>query len=84
MMKKMKDACEMDTLEKCAEAMYKALDNKGKAQMALDIIYDIDPSELLIPQYVLEGLEWLQNELHKASRDFVTEQLVIEETLSGQ
>lgn len=73
MMKKMKDACKEPTLDDCAEAMYEALDNNGKAKMALDIIFDIEPEKLQIPLYIREGLEWLEAELHKASKDFVTE-----------
>ncbi|MFK3866318.1 AAA family ATPase [Pseudoalteromonas rhizosphaerae] len=76
MMKKMKNACEEPTLDECAEAMYEALDNNGKAQMALDIIFDIDPQKLQVPLYISEGLEWLEQELHKASKDFVTEPLL--------
>ncbi|VBB08565.1 Hypothetical protein LUCI_3843 [Lucifera butyrica] len=35
-----------------------------KAEFALDLIYIIDPSELIVPAYIAEGLEWLQNLLH--------------------
>ena len=35
-----------------------------KAEFALDLIYAIDPSELTVPQYIAEGLEWLQYVLH--------------------
>ncbi|WP_019604995.1 AAA family ATPase [Teredinibacter turnerae] len=73
MMKKMKDACEEATLDECAQAMYEALDNNGKAKMALDIIFDIDPEKLKVPHYINEGLEWLQTELLKTSRDFLLE-----------
>ena len=31
-----------------------------KAEFALDLIYTIDPSELTVPPYIAEGLEWLQ------------------------
>lgn len=72
MMKKMKDACEEPTLDECTEAMYEALDNNEKSQMALDVIFDIDPEKLQIPLYIREGLEWLEKELHQASKDFLT------------
>lgn len=32
-----------------------------KAEFALDLIYTIDPSKLKVPQYIAEGLEWLQS-----------------------
>jgi predicted ATP-dependent endonuclease of OLD family len=73
MMKKMKDACSESSLEKCAIAMFDSLDNAGKAKMALDVIYDIDPACLEIPLYISEGLVWLQEELKKSSRDFLVE-----------
>lgn len=72
MMKKMKDACEKPSLDDCAIAMYEALENNGKAKMALDIIFDIDPEKLQVPLYISEGLEWLEQELREASKDFVT------------
>ena len=78
MMKKMKTACEEATLNDCAVSMYKALDNNGKAKMALDIIFDIDPKDLKVPFYINEGLEWLQDELKKSSKDFVVEPLVVD------
>ena len=34
-----------------------------KAEFALDLIYAIDPAELIIPAYIDEGLEWLQTYL---------------------
>ncbi|TAP31105.1 hypothetical protein KUL49_00605 [Alteromonas sp. KUL17] len=74
MMKKMKDACEEPSLDECAIAMYEALENSGKAKMALDIIFDIDPEKLQVPEYINEGLQWLERELREASKDFLTHQ----------
>ncbi len=34
-----------------------------KAEFALDLIYAVDPSELTVPAYIAEGLEWLQSYL---------------------
>ena len=34
-----------------------------KAEFALDLIYAIDPSELVVPAYIDEGLKWLQSYL---------------------
>ncbi|MGI6162216.1 MAG: ATP-dependent nuclease [Christensenellales bacterium] len=43
--------------------IYNAL-RKGKsdqkAEFALDIIYAIDPNNIIVPAYIAEGLEWLQ------------------------
>lgn len=78
MMRKMKDASEEPTLDECTESMYEALDNSGKAKLALDVIFDIDPKELKVPLYINEGLEWLQDELKNSSRDFVIEPSVVD------
>lgn len=32
-----------------------------KAEFALDLIYAVEPSKLKVPQYIAEGLEWLQS-----------------------
>lgn len=34
-----------------------------KAEFALDLIYAVDPTELKVPAYIDEGLEWLQSYL---------------------
>lgn len=34
-----------------------------KAEFALDLIYAVDPNELIVPAYIDEGLEWLQTYL---------------------
>lgn len=34
-----------------------------KAKFALDLIYAVDPNELIVPAYIDEGLEWLQSYL---------------------
>jgi len=70
MLSKMKKALELDTLDSCCAGLYKALE-KDKAQMALDLLFDVEPEKLQIPQYIQEGLEWLQSELVSASSDFL-------------
>lgn len=35
-----------------------------KAEFALDIIYSLDPSDIVVPSYIAEGLTWLQTLLH--------------------
>lgn len=34
-----------------------------KAEFALDLIYAVDPNELIVPAYIDEGLEWLKTYL---------------------
>lgn len=69
MVKKMHLATKMTTLNACCNAMYKALDGE-KAKMALDLLYDVEPNELLVPEYVSEGLVWLEGELEMMSLEY--------------
>ena len=68
MMKKMQDALNLGTLDLCCAELFLALKD-DKAQMALDLLYCADPTELAAPAYIQEGLNWLKNELDVASRD---------------
>ncbi|MDP8079116.1 ATP-dependent nuclease [Phocoenobacter skyensis] len=62
MLKKMQDAIRKDTIEECCKAMFKALEG-DKAQMALDIMYELEIENLTVPKYISEGLAWLENKL---------------------
>lgn len=68
MIKAMHLATLEDTLEGCCQGLYEAL--KGtKAKMALDLIYDVNPEDLIIPEYIKQGLDWLENELDLSHKD---------------
>ena len=56
---------ESKTLDELQEKMYEELRKKStdKAGFALDLIYSFDPIDLAVPQYIEEGLTWLQTEL---------------------
>ncbi|EEO02202.1 pathogenesis related protein [Vibrio albensis VL426] len=69
MVKKMHLATKMRTLDACCNAMYKALDGE-KAKMALDLLFDVEPEKLLVPEYIKEGLEWLESELDTMSLEY--------------
>lgn len=69
MVKKMHLATKMKTLNACCNAMYKALDGE-KAKMALDLLFDVEPNELLVPEYISEGLVWLEGELESMSLEY--------------
>ena len=54
------------SFEEFHKNVYKILRNgksDQKAEFALDLIYAIDPDELIVPAYIAEGLEWLQSYL---------------------
>lgn len=71
MVKKMHLACKKPTLDECCQQLYNEL--KGvKAQMALDLLFDVEPQKLLIPEYIKQGFEWLEKELNLATLDFIS------------
>ncbi|AAZ27669.1 AAA family ATPase [Colwellia psychrerythraea] len=70
MVKKMHLALGKPTLDECCDQLYTEL--KGiKAQMALDLLFDVEPKELCIPEYIKEGFEWLEKELKNNALDFI-------------
>lgn len=72
LIKKMADAVNKPTITKACQEMFNALNkNSKKAEMALEILYSTEPSELEPPQYIKEGLEWLQEQLKNKGKDYV-------------
>ena len=72
LIKKLKTSLERDTLQQACEDMYKALnDSPKKAEMALELLFHKDPKKLIVPQYIREGLEWLQTVLKTKDHDFI-------------
>ncbi|WP_105169792.1 ATP-dependent nuclease [Pseudoalteromonas sp. T1lg23B] len=70
MLSHMKDACDEKTLDECATAMFKALEKGQKAKMALDILYEIEPEKLSVPDYIAEGLDWLSGAILSETKEF--------------
>ncbi len=53
-----------DTFEVVQNKIFDALGNsEQKAEFALDLIYSVDPNSIIVPVYIREGLEWLQEAL---------------------
>lgn len=65
LLKKMVDAASETDMKKSAEKMYTAItaDGAKKAEFALELLYFQDPNTLAVPQYIKEGLNWLENKL---------------------
>lgn len=68
MLKKMQSAFSEATLEECLIALYVAL-KEDKAAMALDLMFCTNPENLRVPEYIQEGLDWLQEQLDINSSD---------------
>ena len=78
LIKKFKTAfCETDPTI-IAKKTYEAIKAKGvdKAEFSLDLICYKNPEDIVAPNYIDEGLNWLQEELKsKDSSDFLEEEV---------
>lgn len=70
MVKKMHLAFDKPTLEECCQQLYDELSG-SKAQMALDLLFDVEPEKLCIPKYIEDGFLWLEKELKNNALDFI-------------
>lgn len=72
LMKKMGDAVSKPTVSEACADMFEALSkNSKKAEMALELLYTSDPKELRPPQYIAEGLKWLEEKLVNHGADYI-------------
>ena len=77
LIKKFRNAFKKTTAFEISEDVYNAVQNKSakKAEFALDMIYNKDPEKITIPQYIAEGLQWLENEISaKDNGDFLSKE----------
>jgi len=70
-LKKLTNALGKDTLKEASKEMFKNLWKGSKAEMALELFYLTEPSELVPPVYISEGLKWLEDKLSKKKQDFL-------------
>lgn len=63
LVKKFNDAANKPTVSDASKAMFEALDSAKKAEFALDLLYIEEPKNLLPPNYIAEGLDWLKEQL---------------------
>lgn len=59
---KMMKAEECEDVDHFRLSIFSALDS-NKVDMAMDLIYGLEPKELKTPQYIEEGLSWLENKI---------------------
>jgi len=72
LLRKMHDALLKDTIQEACKGMYGALDHSAKkAEMALDLLYLQEPDSLRSPEYISEGLMWLQDSLKGKDSDLL-------------
>lgn len=66
---KLQDSLSEENLDLVCESMFDSLKSGSKAEMALDLFFNISPDELNTPEYIYEGLDWLQNYLLQLEND---------------
>lgn len=74
LIRKFKTAFLTEDASKIAKNVFAALKDNSvkKAEFALDMIFKKDPDNIAVPEYIAEGLSWLQNELSsKQHSDFL-------------
>jgi hypothetical protein len=52
-----------DEISELSQALFDALVSGNKAEFALDMLYSQDPASINVPEYIHNGLKWLENKL---------------------
>ncbi len=63
LLKKLQAALGADTLENASRVMFANLEKGSKAEMALELLFLGEPSQVEPPVYIADGLAWLQKNL---------------------
>ena len=74
LIKKFRNAFKTENATTIQQDIYDAIKSKSvdKAGFALDMIFNKNPQDIVIPEYIAEGLEWLENEISsKVNNDFL-------------
>lgn len=75
LLKKFKDAiASKDDISELGEALFDALKSGSKAAFALDMIYSEDPASIHVPEYIHNGLKWLENRLLQRQQEVLVTQ----------
>ena len=74
LIKKMAEAVNRSTVQEACKDMFYALGTTSKkAEMALELLYISEPDELNPPQYISEGLRWLEENLISRHADYLVQ-----------
>ena len=71
LLKKIAEALGKATLNEACKEMFENLRVGSKAEMALELLYLTEPSELDPPAYISDGLKWLEGKLAEKKKDFL-------------
>ena len=71
LLKKLTNALGKDTLNDASVDMFNGLGTGSKAELALELFYLTEPSDLEPPDYISDGLKWLEDKLTEKKQDFL-------------
>ncbi len=75
LLKKMVDAVNLPSVQEACHKMFEDLSqNSKKAEMALELLYTSEPGEMSPPQYIAEGLKWLEERLLHRNADYILQE----------
>ncbi len=72
LLKKLQAALRKDSLKTAAHDMFINLGKGSKAEMALELLYLNEPSEVEPPAYISDGLKWLEESLAASKVDAIS------------
>lgn len=64
LIKKFREAANLTTLDAINSAMFAALKTGRKAEFALELLFKEEPEQLAMPEYIKDGLDWLDLQLN--------------------
>ena len=71
----MVDAVNLPSVQEACHKMFEDLSqNSKKAEMALELLYTSEPGEMSPPQYIAEGLKWLEERLLHRNADYILQE----------
>ena len=71
LLKKLAEALGKATLNEACKKMFENIGVGSKAEMALELLYLTEPSELDPPADISDGLKWLEGKLDEKKQDFL-------------
>ena len=71
LLNKLQAALHKDTLEDASNDMFDNLEKGSKAEMALDLLFRSEPDQLEPPDYIVDGLTWLDKKLKRRMVDTI-------------
>ncbi|WP_293680184.1 ATP-dependent endonuclease [Thiolapillus sp.] len=71
LLKKLQAALGKDTLERASSEMFASLEKGSKAEMALELLYLNEPDQVEPPDYISDGLKWLDGALDARKVDAI-------------